>query len=151
MKQCVGSDFKLAEIEASWDVYSKKGVAFASVKMGPSTTNRKCVEVREKLQCAEDAANLDKRLNKDKWDEKFSIVTRGYEVCATRTDVYDGWGMDLLISCRIVRNEDAICPMECRKPVCAAKQQRLIGGACIKRCSAPDKLQIRHCGDGTVY
>eukprot|EP00929_Paragymnodinium_shiwhaense_P013022 TRINITY_DN120886_c0_g1_i1.p1 TRINITY_DN120886_c0_g1~~TRINITY_DN120886_c0_g1_i1.p1 ORF type:complete len:1458 (+),score=382.73 TRINITY_DN120886_c0_g1_i1:113-4486(+) len=151
LKQCQGSDRQITKVDQSWDIFVKLGVAFQSVHIGASAANRKCVKVKEKLSCAEDAADLGKRLNADTWDEKFSIVTKGYEVCTTRTDMYEGWGMDLMVSCRLVETNNNICPLDCRSPKCMTKQERMLDGVCIKRCSALDKLQRRHCGDGEKY
>ena len=49
--------------------------------------------------CADDAGHLGNCVNSHLAGDTFEITTDGFEVCATRTDSGEGWGMHLEIVC----------------------------------------------------
>mmetsp|Transcript_44470 Transcript_44470/g.81200 ORF Transcript_44470/g.81200 Transcript_44470/m.81200 type:complete len:337 (-) Transcript_44470:119-1129(-) len=68
--------------------------------------NEKCVVVYAyPVQCSSDAANAGKRLGwghaPDTFDIRVTMDERHHLVCARRTDINSGWGMDLKFTCSL--------------------------------------------------
>lgn len=75
------------------------------ILIGNSQENRKCVTHSFPVVCAGDAGHLGNRINSHTAGDTFDITTEGDEVCATRTDVDHGWGMQLEIACVAASDE----------------------------------------------
>eukprot|EP00439_Symbiodinium_sp_Y106_P072724 s2562_g13.t1 len=76
---------------------------WARVDIGRSSTpsGYKCVLPSHKLECDADAGDVNKRLNPSRHGDTFVIWTSHTDhICARRTDVIGGWGMNLQIQCK---------------------------------------------------
>lgn len=84
----------------------------ASIHIGDSTSDQKCVTHPTPVSCEANAADPDKRLNDRNldYDDRFIItVNGGREVCARRTDKQEGWNQPLRISCKDEQKKTEKC------------------------------------------
>jgi len=71
------------------------------VHIGRSDANTKCLDA-PLVTCSSDAGNKGKRVNSHPAGDSFNIqVSQWGRVCATRLDYSGGWGMDLVIRCKV--------------------------------------------------
>jgi len=71
------------------------------VLIDDSQVNTKCVTTPVQVICADDSGHLGNRLNSHRASDTFRIDVTGTQVCATRLDSSNGWGMHLEISCAV--------------------------------------------------
>lgn len=115
------------------------GVVMHNLHIGRSGGNTKCATAPGPVVCADDAGHLGNRLNSHTAGDTFDITVNGAEVCATRTDVGHGWGMDLQIPCVALQ----VCTVYNDQDVVAGTFQHGSGSgsqsdsdqACIARCT----------------
>jgi len=72
------------------------------VTVGPSSKYFKCLENERGVYCPPDSASRSKRVNHDypnSEDEFIVEMSSGGQICVTRTDHPDPWGMNLQLAC----------------------------------------------------
>jgi len=92
-----------AAAPAGWGMHLEVTCVAAPLQIfiGNSESNQRCVTASHPVTCADDAGHLGSRVNQDHATagDTFQITSAGSQVCARRTDVDQGWGMQLEIVC----------------------------------------------------